>query len=180
MNAPSDSVYAVTTHCSSARPVPKSCWIAGSATVTTMPSSATSRSAAHSRSSAARPVLGRVVAVAGVLLGPGEGDLLLRRAGGPLVLRPRAVVDFLLPVVALEGQGASGQVQHDAGDRRYDHEDEQEEKCDSTFHAAGLPGPAWRKPARGRAPAYAESRGFHHGEGPRLQHQGRQAVRGSA
>src|SRR3954471_17221639 len=106
-NAPSESVYAVTTHCSSARPVPKSCWMAGSATVTTMPSSATSRSAAHSSSSAVRPVLGRVVAVAGVLLGPGEGDLLLRRAGGRLVLRPRPVVDILLAVVARGGEGAA-------------------------------------------------------------------------
>src|SRR3954452_10456310 len=121
MNAPSDSVYAVTTHCSSARPVRKSCWIAGSATVTTMPSSATSRSAAHSRSSAARPVLGRVVAVAGILLGPGEGDLLLRRAGGPLVLRPRAVLDFLLAVVALEGRGTVRQEQRDPADHREDH-----------------------------------------------------------
>jgi hypothetical protein len=89
--------------------------------------------------------------VARILLGAGEGDLLLRRARGPLVLRPRAVVDFLLAVVALEGQGAACQLQRDAGDRRQDQEDEQEEKCDSAFHTGGLPGPEWRKPARGSA-----------------------------
>src|SRR3954471_12958008 len=159
-NAPSDSVYAVTTHCSSARSVPKSCWMAGSATVTTMPSSATSRSAAHSSSSALRPVLGSVVAVARVLLGPGKGDLLLRRARGPLVLGPRAVVDLLLAVVALGGQGAAGEVQDDPADRREYDEDQQEEKCDSAFHASGLPAAAWRKPARGRAAAKRIEGGF--------------------
>src|SRR3954447_26070084 len=98
--------------------------MAGSATVTTMPSTATSRSAAHSGSSAVRPVLGRVVAVAGVLLGPGEGDLLLRRARRPLVLRPRRIVDLLLAMVAVGGQRAAGQVQGDPADRREDDEDQ--------------------------------------------------------
>jgi hypothetical protein len=45
----SGSVYAVSTHCSPAAENPRSRWIDGSATVTTIPSIIISRSATHSR-----------------------------------------------------------------------------------------------------------------------------------
>src|SRR4051794_14084923 len=123
----------------------------------TRPPAPSRRPPAPTRSSRAPRDRSQWAALAVALTGLGGADdlgVLGRRAGGRLVLGPRAALAVALDLVALLGhlarpQRAAGQVHGQAEHGHHDGDHQEQEKCDSTFHAVD----ATRAPGMGNRPA---------------------------